>query len=171
MFGVPTAVPVAPEGVPGNPMDDSGFEEPPEPPETPEATTKATKADDAGVAVENWDAKLVEGLGLVLHERTARAAKVLRGWRLKCWKRLQAPGFFPWLHQRPADYQGVGLDSMEHGVCHRSGGNGKSSGWQTGGSSFRAPVGHAWTSSVLWLVGGRQCETLQGFGTGSRRHC
>jgi hypothetical protein len=79
------------------------------------ATTKATKADDAAAAVEEWDERLVEGLGLELNEKRARAAGVLRAWRLRCWKRRQTRGFFSWLHQRP-EYQAVGLDSMDYVV-------------------------------------------------------
>jgi hypothetical protein len=78
-------------------------------------TTKATKADDAAVAVEEWDERLVEGLGLELNEKRARAAGVLRACRLRCWKRRQTRGFFSWLHQRP-EYQAVGLDSMDYVV-------------------------------------------------------
>jgi hypothetical protein len=62
------------------------------------ATTKATKADDAAVAVEEWDERLVQGLGLELNEKRARAAGVLQDWRLRCWKRRQTRGCFSWLH-------------------------------------------------------------------------
>jgi hypothetical protein len=79
------------------------------------ATTKATMADDAAVAVEEWDERLVQGLGLELNEKRAIAAGVLRDWRLRCWKRRQTRGFFSWLHQRP-EYQAVGLDSMDYVV-------------------------------------------------------
>ena len=78
-------------------------------------TSKATKADDAGVAVEEWDARLMKGLGLPLNEKTAWAATILRSLSLKLWKRGQTRGFFSWLHQRP-EYQPVGLDTMEHVV-------------------------------------------------------
>jgi hypothetical protein len=92
--------PVVDAGVPAvNPMDDSelkkqweDYQELTSRSEVTEvkATSKATRADDARVAVESWDERLVVGLGLALNEDTAKAARVLRDWwSLKFWKRRQ----------------------------------------------------------------------------------
>jgi hypothetical protein len=56
-------------------------------------TSKATKSDDAAVAVEEWVLRLVAGLGLEANEDTAKAARVLRKWRLIRWKRGSTQGF------------------------------------------------------------------------------
>jgi hypothetical protein len=45
-------------------------------------TSKATKTDDAEVAVDEWDKRLVASLGLRLNAETAKAATTLRTWGL-----------------------------------------------------------------------------------------